>query len=154
MSGSEPRIIKKYPNRRLYDTTVSSYITLQDVRRLVIEQTPIKVIDARSQEDITHNTLLQIIMEQEENGASLFTTESLMQMIRFYGSNMQEMFHKMFSQGMEVLSGKDPLTAISDITQKNMEQWKNLQQQWINTVNSQSHKYTAEEEVMPEESAT
>ncbi|HRE30521.1 MAG TPA: polyhydroxyalkanoate synthesis regulator DNA-binding domain-containing protein, partial [Candidatus Berkiella sp.] len=81
---SEPRVIKKYPNRRLYDTTISSYITLEDVKRLVVEQVAIKVVDARSQEDITHSTLLQIIIDQEENGPPLFTTPILQQMIRFY----------------------------------------------------------------------
>jgi len=142
MHGSQPRIIKKYPNRRLYDTTISSYITLDDVRRLVVEQVPLKVIDARSQEDITHNTLLQIIIEREENGPPLFTTEVLTQMIRFYGGNMQELFSKMLVQGLDVLAGKEPLQVLTDVTQKNLENWQHLQQQWFKSFSSQVVKAT------------
>jgi polyhydroxyalkanoate synthesis repressor PhaR len=146
---SEPRIIKKYPNRRLYDTAISSYITLEDVRHLVIAQTPIKVIDARTQGDITHSTLLQIIIEQEENGPSLFSIDSLQSMIRSYGGSMQEMLSKMFEQSMELFSkqqlifnnglsadvqepqNKDPLRMMTDIAQKNMAHWQQLQHQWL-----------------------
>ncbi|MBS0288170.1 MAG: polyhydroxyalkanoate synthesis repressor PhaR [Proteobacteria bacterium] len=148
---SEPRIIKKYPNRRLYDTAISSYITLEDVRRLVVEQVEIKVIDARSQNDITHSTLLQIIIEQEENGPPIFSIESLQGMIRSYGGSMQVMLSKMFEQGMELFSNqqmlfktslaegydepknKDPLRVMTDIVQKNMAHWQQLQQQWMSS---------------------
>ena len=68
---SEPRVIKKYPNRRLYDTAISSYITLEDVKQLVLERAEFHVIDARTNTDITHGILLQIISEQEEQGLSL-----------------------------------------------------------------------------------
>ncbi len=146
---SEPRIIKKYPNRRLYDTAISSYITLEDVRRLVIEQVAIKVIDARSQNDITHSTLLQIIIEQEENGPPIFSIDSLQNMIRSYGGSMQDMLSKMFEQGVELFSKQqslfktslaeglqepkspDPLRLMTDIVQKNMAHWQQLQQQWM-----------------------
>src|ERR1700726_3325886 len=104
MNESETRIIKKYPNRRLYDTVISSYITLDDVKRLVIDKISLKVIDARSQIDITHSTLLQIIFEQAESGPPLFSTDSLQQMIRFYGGSMQQLLSKMFEQGMEFFS--------------------------------------------------
>lgn len=137
---SEPRVIKKYPNRRLYDTTISSYITLEDVKRLVVEQVVIKVVDARSQEDITHSTLLQIIIDQEENGPPLFTTTILQQMIRFYGSSMHSLFSQMFEQGMQLFAEqqaalsqeKDPLNMMSQLTQQNMTQWQQLQTQWMN----------------------
>ena len=149
---SEPRIIKKYPNRRLYDTAISSYITLEDVRRLVIEQVAIKVIDARSQNDITHSTLLQIIIEQEENGPPIFSIDSLQNMIRSYGGSMQDMLSKMFEQGMELFSNQqllfktslaeglqepkaaDPLRLMTDIVQKNMANWQQLQQQWMHNL--------------------
>lgn len=123
---SEHRVIKKYPNRRLYDTTISSYITLEDVKRLVVEQVAIKVIDARTQDDITHSTLLQIIIEQEENGPPLFTTSILQQMIRFYGGSMHPMFSQMFEQGMRLFT--------QDQIEKNVSQWQQLQHQWMNTL--------------------
>lgn len=144
------RIIKKYPNRRLYDTAISSYITLEDVKRLVIEQVAIRVIEARTQTDITHNTLLQIILEQEENGPPLFTTELLQQMIRFYGDSMHNMFGSMFEQGMKYFSQQqqawqknifaqsaapsssaDPVQALSDFTKNNVNQWQQFQKMWL-----------------------
>ncbi|PCI18326.1 MAG: polyhydroxyalkanoate synthesis repressor PhaR, partial [Piscirickettsiaceae bacterium] len=64
---SESRIIKKYPNRRLYDTEISKYVTLNDVRQLIIEKEPVKVIDAKSKDDLTRSVFLQIILEQEED---------------------------------------------------------------------------------------
>ena len=86
---SEPRIIKKYPNRRLYDTTVSSYITLEDVRKLVLDAEDFCVVDARSKDDITRSILLQIILEQEEDGSPIFSEQVLSQVIRFYGDALQ-----------------------------------------------------------------
>jgi polyhydroxyalkanoate synthesis repressor PhaR len=80
---SEKRIIKKYPNRRLYDTAISSYVTLEDVRRLILENVALQVMDVKSQADITHNTLLQIILDQESKGSRLFSTEILEQLIRY-----------------------------------------------------------------------
>jgi len=85
------RLIKKYPNRRLYDTATSSYITLADVKQLVLEQVVFKVIDAKSDEDLTRSILLQIILEEESAGAPMFTSDMLSQIIRFYGNAMQGM---------------------------------------------------------------
>lgn len=87
----EVRLIKKYPNRRLYDTTTSAYITLADVKRLVLENTAFKVLDAKSNEDLTRSTLLQIILEEESEGAPIFSSDFLSQIIRFYGNAMQGM---------------------------------------------------------------
>ena len=84
---SELRTIKKYPNRRLYDTAISSYITLEDVKQLVLERAEFHVIDARTNSDITRGILLQIISEQEEQGNPIFTAEVLAHIIRFYGAN-------------------------------------------------------------------
>lgn len=152
---SEYRVIKKYPNRRLYDTVISSYITLEDVKRLIVDQVAIKVIDARTQEDITHSTLLQIIIDQEATGPSLFSTDSLQQLIRSYGGSMQQMLGKMFEQGVNLFSEqqqifkkqttesqsspayKDPLQMMTEYTQKQMQQWQQLQQQWVKTFVSQ-----------------
>ena len=85
------RIIKKYPNRRLYDTETSSYITLADVKKLVLEQVIFKVEDAKTHEDLTRSILLQIILEEETAGAPMFSSDMLAQIIRFYGNAMQGM---------------------------------------------------------------
>ena len=89
--SEEPRIIKKYPNRRLYDTETSSYITLADVKRLVLEQVVFRVEDAKTREDLTRSILLQIILEEESVGAPMFSSDMLSQIIRFYGNAMQGM---------------------------------------------------------------
>ena len=88
------RLIKKYPNRRLYDTQTSSYITLADVKELVLENAVFQVVDAKSGEELTRNILLQIILEEEAGGAPMFTSDLLSQMIRFYGNAMQGMMGK------------------------------------------------------------
>jgi len=86
------RIIKKYPNRRLYDTTTSIYITLADVKKLVLDNVDFKVEDAKTKEDLTRAILLQIILEEESgNGAPMFSSDVLSKIIRFYGNAMQGM---------------------------------------------------------------
>jgi len=89
--SEDTRLIKKYPNRRLYDTATSSYITLADVKKLVLQQTPFKVVDAKTNEDLTRSILLQIIIEEESAGAPMFSSDMLSQIIRFYGNAMQGM---------------------------------------------------------------
>ena len=89
--ASTTRLIKKYPNRRLYDTQTSAYITLADVKQLVLESEDFKVLDAKSNEDLTRSILLQIILEEEAGGAPLFSSVMLSQIIRFYGHAMQGM---------------------------------------------------------------
>jgi polyhydroxyalkanoate synthesis repressor PhaR len=98
---TEPvRLIKKYPNRRLYDTKTSAYITLGDVKDLVIKFELFKVVDAKTAEDLTRSILLQIILEEESGGAPLFTSELLSGFIRFYGSAMQGMLGKYLENNM------------------------------------------------------
>jgi polyhydroxyalkanoate synthesis repressor PhaR len=87
----ETRLIKKYPNRRLYDTRSSSYITLADVKQMVLKQEEFQVVDAKSGEDLTRQILLQIILEEESSGAPMFSSDVLSQMIRSYGNAMQGM---------------------------------------------------------------
>ena len=84
-------MIKKYPNRRLYDTETSSYITLSDVKKLVLDNIEFRVEDAKSKEDLTRSILLQIILEEETAGAPMFSSDMLSQIIRFYGNAMQGM---------------------------------------------------------------
>jgi len=83
------RVIKKYPNRRLYDTDTSSYITLAEVKQLVMDSEPFVVRDVKSGEDLTRSILLQIILEEEANGSPMFTAPVLASVIRFYGHAMQ-----------------------------------------------------------------
>jgi polyhydroxyalkanoate synthesis repressor PhaR len=83
------RLIKKYPNRRLYDTQTSTYITLADVKQLVLDHEDFQVIDAKTNDDLTRQILLQIILEEESGGVPIFTAPVLSQIIRFYGNAMQ-----------------------------------------------------------------
>jgi polyhydroxyalkanoate synthesis repressor PhaR len=83
------RVIKKYPNRRLYDTNTSTYITLADIKQLVMANDPFVVLDAKSGEDLTRSILLQIILEEEACGTPMFTAAVLSNIIRFYGQSMQ-----------------------------------------------------------------
>ena len=93
-TSSTNRLIKKYPNRRLYDTRTSSYITLSDVKELVLENAEFQVVDAKTGDDLTRSILLQIIIEEESEGVPMFTSDLLSQMIRFYGNAMQGMMGK------------------------------------------------------------
>ncbi len=95
------RMIKKYPNRRLYDTRTSSYITLADVKELVLKQEQFQVVDAKSSEDLTRSILLQIILEEEAGGMPMFTSDLLSQLIRFYGNAMQGMVGNYLEKNMQ-----------------------------------------------------
>ena len=87
----QQRVIKKYPNRRLYDTITSSYITLTEVKTLVMKREPFEVIDVKTGDNITRSILLQIILEEEAGGSPMFTAPVLESLIRFYGHAMQGM---------------------------------------------------------------
>lgn len=105
------RIIKKYPNRRLYDTLFSSYVTLSDIKDLVMSQELFHVVDAKTGEDITRSILMQVILEEEAHGQPLFSTQSLLQMIRFYGNSLQGM--------------------MAPFLEKNLNQFSDLQNQYL-----------------------
>jgi polyhydroxyalkanoate synthesis repressor PhaR len=98
---AELRLIKKYPNRRLYDTRTSSYITLADVKELVLKHEQFQVVDAKSSEDLTRSILLQIILEEEAGGMPMFTSDLLSQLIRFYGNAMQGMVGNYLEKNMQ-----------------------------------------------------
>ncbi|TCW33855.1 polyhydroxyalkanoate synthesis repressor PhaR [Gulbenkiania mobilis] len=100
----EKRVIKKYPNRRLYDTATSSYITLGDVKQLVLDQVDIQVVDAKTQADITRSVLLQIILDEENGTMPMFSYEVLTQFIRFYGQAMQGMMGPFLERNLQVFS--------------------------------------------------
>ena len=95
------RIIKKYPNRRLYDTANSGYITLADVKQMVLDFVDFQVIDAKSGTDLTRSILLQIILEEESVGLPMFSSEMLSQMIRFYGSAQQTIMGSYIEQNVK-----------------------------------------------------
>lgn len=135
------RIIKKYPNRRLYDTEISKYITLDDVRKLVLDGIDFRVKDVKTEDDLTRSILLQIIAEQEHNGEPLFSTESLVQLIRFYGNAYQSAFsgylqkslelfisqQKEFQSRLSETVGNTPIDAMQKMTKKNLEIWEQMQ---------------------------
>src|SRR5690348_1536928 len=139
------RIIKKYPNRRLYDTEISSYITLEEVRQLVLTGTPIEVHDAKTGEDLMRSVLLQIIAEHEQHGQPMFSANLLSQIIRFYGDSMQgfvggylenslqiflDQQHKFRAQLNEML-GQTPWSMLNEMTERNIDLWKSLQRGFL-----------------------
>jgi polyhydroxyalkanoate synthesis repressor PhaR len=103
----EPRTIKKYPNRRLYDTVESRYITLADIRRLVLERVEFVVIDKKSQSDITRSILLQVISEQEHDGEPLMSRDFLSQVIRSYGGTTRGLVGPYLEQSLKQFAGQN-----------------------------------------------
>jgi polyhydroxyalkanoate synthesis repressor PhaR len=138
---AEQRLIKKYPNRRLYDTEESRYITLVDVQRLVREGMDIKVVDTQSGEDITRGILIQIITEQEAGGNPLFTTDMLTRFIRFYDESLQDAFSSFLDQTLKLYADQQqqmqsqieqllPGQAVdtwTQLTERNIELWREMQ---------------------------
>ena len=98
---SQLRLIKKYPNRRLYDTKTSSYITLADVKQMVVKNEDFQVVDAKSNEDLSRQILLQIILDEESGGMPMFSSDLLSQMIRSYGSAMQGFMGSYLEKNLE-----------------------------------------------------
>lgn len=146
---TDPRLIKKYPNRRLYDTEESRYITLVDVQRLVREGTDIKVVDTQSGDDITRGILIQIITEQEAGGNPLFTTDMLTRFIRFYDESLQDAFSSFLDQSLRLYSEQqeqmraqldqlvpgEALQTWTDLTERNMELWREMQDGFFRAAN-------------------
>lgn len=138
MGMTDVRIIKKYPNRRLYDTAISSYITLADVKRLVIDGVDFQVIDAKSKDNLTRTILLQIISEEEEGGEPIFSSELLAQIIRSYGGNMQNLLTSYLEKSMDMWSEQqrafrertrefmdgNPMTMLTQIAERNLAMWR------------------------------
>ncbi|MEO0578531.1 MAG: polyhydroxyalkanoate synthesis repressor PhaR [Pseudomonadota bacterium] len=136
------RTIKKYPNRRLYDTVESRYITLADIRQLVIDKVDFRVIDKKSGDDITRTILLQVISEQEQQGESIMSQDFLSQIIRSYGSVMPNFARTYLEQSMEMfmrhqaearnrfkkVTGLDPVGSVTEIAERNLARWKSLQE--------------------------
>ncbi|HEY6484407.1 MAG TPA: polyhydroxyalkanoate synthesis repressor PhaR [Steroidobacteraceae bacterium] len=141
---SEPRTIKKYPNRRLYDTVESRYITLADVRRLVIEKIDFVVVDKKSQQDITRAILLQVIAEQEQAGQPLMSRDFLSQIIRYYSGAMQGMIGSYLEQSLKLFASqrerargtvdKDSAEAVNHLAQRNYQRWRSVQEEIYRTL--------------------
>ncbi len=152
------RIIKKYPNRRLYDTEISSYITLEEVRQLVLDGEEFQVRDAKSGDDLTRPVLLQIIADHEENGPPMLSAQLLTQVIRFYGDSLQGMMGPYLERSMDVfmqqqnqfraqlddMLGQTPWSMLNDLTQRNMANWKHMQRGFLDAAGP-----TAESGVKP-----
>ena len=145
MSDSDVRIIKKYPNRRLYDTQDSRYITLNDVRQLVLDGTDFEIIDKKTGEDITRSILLQVIAEQEQGDASIMSEDFLAQVIRSYSGNMNALVggylerslslfmaqQQKMSESFKDVAGMEPFGAITELAQRNLNQWMEMQKQML-----------------------
>ena len=130
------RLIKKYPNRRLYDTQTSTYITLADVKQLVLDNENFQVVDAKSAEDLTRPILLQIILEEEAGGMPMFSAEMLSQIIRFYGNAMQGMMGSYLEKNIQAfidIQGK-----LSEQSKAFYETNKIGPEMWTQFVNMQS----------------
>lgn len=141
------RIIKKYPNRRLYDTEVSRYITLEEVRQLVMENVKFRVQDKNTHEDITRSILLQVISEQEEGGDPIFTAELLTRIIRFYGDPMQASITRylelslqlfvqkqhQFGEQLKQLLGQaqHPVQVLNDLAEQNVPIWRSVRREFL-----------------------
>jgi len=136
---SEIRVIKKYPNRRLYDTVESRYITLEDVRRLVLEGVPFGVIDKRSQQDITRPVLLQVIAEQEHQDGSALSQDFLTQLIRSHSVGLDGMLSSYLEQSLRLFLNEkppagDPAAAASQLAHQNYQRWHSAQEEIYRTL--------------------
>ena len=131
------RIIKKYPNRRLYDTEISSYITIEDVRQLIVDGEDFEVRDAKTGDDLTRTVLLQIISEQEQDGEPVLSTQLLSQIIRFYGDSLQGFMgnylerQQQFRQRRGGMLGERAWTMLNRVTERNMELGKDCQRDLV-----------------------
>lgn len=135
-SRNSPRLIKKYPNRRLYDTHTSTHLTLADIRRLVIDEIPFQVIDAKTGEDLTRSILLQIIQEAENDGEPIFSSDMLKGIIRFYGP-FQGMLGSYLEKSIQTVidiqtqTGVQSSQAWSDFMHKQVPVMQDLMSQYV-----------------------
>ena len=144
---SEIRVIKKYPNRRLYDTEISRYITLEEVRQLVLQNVPFRVEDKRTHDDITRSILLQVIAEQEEGGNPIFTTELLTFIVRFYGDPMQNSISRYLELSMQLFmqqqghfseqvkqmlgQAQQPLAVLKELADRQVPIWRHVRKEFL-----------------------
>jgi len=140
MNMQPERLIRKYSNRRLYDTSGSRHVTLDDLRQLVVAGEKIKVIDDKSGEDLTRSVLLQIISEQEQCGVPVLNCDLLEMVIRFYGGPMQSLLSRYLEQAFTTILRQQeamqsemtkalqtPFAPLTELVRKNMEVWEQMQ---------------------------
>jgi polyhydroxyalkanoate synthesis repressor PhaR len=156
---SEPRIIKKYPNRRLYDTVESRYITLADIRKLVTDKVDFVVTDKKTQEDITRSILLQVIAEQEHEGNPMMSQDFLAQIIRAYGGAMQNLAGDYLEQSLKLFTaqqsqirdrvrsmvGMDPMSSMTNLAQENFQRWRQMQDAFFKSMMGANNRPPGEE---------
>jgi len=141
-----PRLIKKYANRRLYDTESSSHVTLEGIHDLIIAGHDIKVVDDTSGEDISRAILLQIIAEREQRGRPILDAKFLMRIIRMYGNPMQDMLGEFLSSSFDTFTSQQaqyreqmrkvmeatPLATMQKLTAENLKAWQAMQDAFVN----------------------
>jgi polyhydroxyalkanoate synthesis repressor PhaR len=139
LSMSEERVIKKYANRRLYDAAQSRHITVDDIRNMIVAGTRVKVVEDKTNEDITRLILLQVIADQEQFGQPILSTPLLESLIRFYGNSLQgflsayleksvETFMRQQDSTLKKMGGTPSLAALSELTRQNLEIWAKMQE--------------------------
>ena len=151
----QPRVIRKYANRRLYDATASRHVTLEDIRRLIASGEQVQVVDDRSGEDLTRSVLLQIIAEQEQFGAPVLSVQLLEGIIRFYGNPVQDMLSRYLEQSLGAVMQQQrtvqaemakameaPLAPLAELTRQNMEMWARMQAQLLGALTPQAPRGT------------
>src|SRR5262245_24772941 len=142
---TQERLIKKYANRRLYDASQSKHITLDDIRNLVVSGTRIKVVEDKTNEDITRLILLQVIADQEQFGRPILSTPLLEALIRFYGNSLQAFLSAYLEKSVETfvrqqevvqtqlarMVGSAPLSTMTELTRQNLELWARMQESML-----------------------
>lgn len=144
---SAERLIKKYANRRLYDASISRHVTLADIRQLIFQGEKIRVVEDKTNEDITRLILLQVIAEQEQFGKPILSTQLLESIIRFYGGPMQDYMTRYLETSVEAFmrqqealqkqisqvlnSAPPPMNAMADLARQNMELWARMQESML-----------------------
>jgi polyhydroxyalkanoate synthesis repressor PhaR len=147
MATAKPRIIRKYANRRLYDTEASRHINKDDVRRLIASGKDVRIVDEGSGDDITRSVLLQLVAEQELGGQPVLSDKMLTQIIRFYdhpmqgmlGSYLQQSFESFLQQQstlqeqMQEMMNSGPFAVMKDVAKQNVEAWQAMQKAFLET---------------------
>ncbi len=151
------RVIRKYANRRLYDSKESRHLTLDEVRQLVVDGEHIRVEDAKTGDDLTRSVLLQIIVEREEAGEPLLSSSLLEQLIRFYGGEMQGFLANYLERSVEAFSNRHEAlreqflrfvseNPVTELTRRNLALWEQMQDQLFESWSNAPHKDDKNEE--------
>ena len=167
---STERLIKKYANRRLYDASISKHVTLEDIRDLIVKGEKIRVVGAKTGEDITRLILLQVIAEQEQFGKPILSTQVLESIIRFYGGPMQDFMGRYLEKSVEgfmkqqeslqqqiarlISQAPPPMNQMAEVARQNMEMWSRVQESMLSAFMSPRHDAKEEKSDTPEDAAS